>query len=130
MHTAAGAHTDQRLDAVLGHQLLHINADGGDAHAGAHHGDGHAVIGAGKAQHAADVVELNRVLQKVFGNVFGAQGVAGQQNAGGDASGGGVDMRTHRFSSFPFVLTGRFRLVYKFSIPNPAAFVNGFDLCF
>ena len=81
---AGGADADDVLDAVLGVQLVGIDADGRHAHAAAHHADGAALIGAGVAVHTADVGDKARVLEEGLGNEFGAQRVAGHQDGLGE----------------------------------------------
>ena len=90
--STGGAHADDVLHAVLGVQLMGVDADGGHSHAGGHHGDGHALIGAGVALDAPDVVHQHGVFQEGFGDELGAQGVAGHQNGFGEGTGCGAVM--------------------------------------
>ncbi|CAN4018018.1 Ribosome-associated protein L7Ae-like, partial [Dysosmobacter welbionis] len=61
-------------------QLMGVNADGGHPHAGGHDGHRRALIGAGVALDAPDVVHQLRVLQKGLRDEFGPQRIAGHQN--------------------------------------------------
>ena len=70
----ADAHNVLHAERVV--QLMGIDADGGHTHTGGHDGDPNALIGAGVALHAADVVDKDRIFQKMFRNVFGAQRIA------------------------------------------------------
>ena len=70
-------------DNILSEQLVGVDADGGHAHAGGHDGHADAVIRAGVALHAADVVDEPRIFKERFGNEFRAQRVAGHQDSFG-----------------------------------------------
>ena len=92
LHGAAGAHADQVLHAILSDQLVGIDADGGNAHAGAHGGDSLALVGAGEAPHTAHVVEFDGVLEEGVGNVLRSSGIAGEQDAFSNIAGFGANM--------------------------------------
>ena len=70
-----------------------VDADGWHTHAGGHDGDLHALVGAGVALHAPDVVDQHRVFQKILRDEFGAQRVAGHQHSFGEISGLRGNMR-------------------------------------
>ena len=57
-----------------------VDTDGGNAHAGAHDGDGLAVKSAGKPQHIAHTVELDGIFQEVLGDELRPQWVTGQED--------------------------------------------------
>ena len=101
----AAAHPDQAAAAVVDGQLGGVDADRGHAHAGSHHRDGPPPVGAGVAQHVADRGHLAGVLEMVFGDPAGPEGVAGQQDQlgevaglGGDVSGGHGGAACHGWS--------------------------------
>ena len=91
-HGPGGAHADDVLHAVLGVQLVGVNADGGHSHTGSHHGHRHTLIGASVALDAPDVVHQHGVFQEGFGNELRAQGIAGHQDGFGECAGGGAVM--------------------------------------
>ena len=83
-------------------QLIGIDADGRHAHAAAHHADGAAFIGTGKAQHAAHAGHLTDILQEGVGNEFCAQRIAWHEDGLGEiALFGGVVRGRHKIIS-PF----------------------------
>ena len=87
------ADADDVVDIVEVVQLPAVDADRRDAHAGGHHGHGHALPRAGVALHAADVVDEHRVFQKGLGDEFRAQRVTGHEHGLGVLAGFGCDMR-------------------------------------
>ena len=80
LNGTGGADPDDVLHTVAVKQLVGVNADGGHAHAGSHHRDLHALVGAGITLDAPDVIDQNGIFQKVFRNELGTQGVAGHQH--------------------------------------------------
>ena len=80
LNGAGGADTDDVLHAEEVEQLVGVDADGGHAHAGGHDGDLDALIVAGVALNAADIVHKNGVFQEIFSDELGPQGVAGHQH--------------------------------------------------
>lgn len=89
-HRARRADADDVLDAVLGIELVGVDGDGRHAHAAGHHGDGHALVGAGVALHAADVVDEDGVFKKGLGDELRAQRVAGHEDGFREIAGLGV----------------------------------------
>ena len=87
------ADADDVVDIVEVVQLPAVDADRRDAHAGGHHGHGHALPRAGVALHAADVVDEHGIFQKGLGDELRAQRVTGHEHGLGDVSGFGCDMR-------------------------------------
>ncbi len=75
-----GAHPDDVLHAVEVEELVGVNADAGDAHAGGHGGNLHAVVGPRPALDAPDVVHQPGVFQKGPGNELCPEGVAGHED--------------------------------------------------
>ena len=96
-----GAHPQDVLHAEEVEQLIAVNADGGHAHAAGHDAHRHALVGAGIALDAADVVDQPPVLQIGLRDELAAQGIAGHQHRFGKIPGGRVDMRC---SHVPFLL--------------------------
>ena len=73
-----------------------IDADGGHAHTGGHDGHPGALIGAGVALDAPDIVHQLGVFQERLGDELGPQGIAGHQNGFCECAGGGFIVRcTH-----------------------------------
>lgn len=72
-----GADPDDVLHAVAIEQLMGVNTDGRHTHAGGHDGHPDALIGAGIALDAPNIVHQHRIFQKVFRNEFAAQGSPG-----------------------------------------------------
>ena len=89
---AAAADADDVFDVVFGEEFVGVDGDGGDAHAAAHHGDGEVFLAAGEAEHVADGVDLAEIFEEVFGDVFGAERVAGHEDGGGEVAGVGFDV--------------------------------------
>ena len=96
---AGGAHADDVLHAVEVVQLVGVDTDGRHAHAGGHHGDALALVIAGVALHAADVVDHHGVLEEGLGDELRAQRIAGHQHGtgeiallGGDVGGRNIGM--------------------------------------
>ena len=80
---AGRADADDVFHTVLRVQLPRIDADGGHAHAAAHHRYRRTLIGARIAQHAPYIRYEPRVLQKRLGNELCAQRVARHQHGFG-----------------------------------------------
>ena len=106
LNGARGADADDILHTVAVEQLVGINADGGHTHAGCHDGDLDALVGAGVALHTPDVVDEDGVFQKILGDEFAAQRVAGHQDGlaeitglCGNMRGGGCEHCNHPFVS-------------------------------
>jgi len=101
---AGGADAQDVLHAVDREQLPRVNADGRHTHAGGHDGDAHAVIGAGVALNAPDVVDEHGIGQEIFRDEFRAQRIAGHQDSLSEVAGPGADVRGriigHDFASF------------------------------
>lgn len=74
-------------------QFPGVDTDRGNSHTRAHNGDGLAVVGAGKAQHVADFIELDDIFQEGIRDEFGAEGIAGQQNGLCDGGAMRIDVR-------------------------------------
>ena len=66
-----------------------VDADGGHAHAGSHDGNLDALIGAGVALNAPDVVHQHRIFQEILGDELRTQGIAGHQYGFGKIAGFG-----------------------------------------
>ena len=75
-----GSHPDDVLHTVAGEQLMGIDADGGHAHAGGHDGHPDALIKAGIALNAPDIIHKHRIFQEIFRDKFGTQGITGHQD--------------------------------------------------
>ena len=103
-HGPGGAHADDIFHAIEIEKLIGIDADGGHAHAGGHDGDPFAVIGAGIALHAPDIIDQPGVGQEIFRNEFGSQRVAGHQHRGGEIADLRVNMRSGRIGHEKFLL--------------------------
>ena len=102
---AAGrADADDVVHIVELEQLIGIDADGRHAHAAAHYADGAALIGAGKAQHAAHTGHLTHILQEGVGNELGPQGVTGHEDRLGEIALFGADVRGRHKIISPFFL--------------------------
>ena len=83
------------LHVVLAEQLVDVDRQRGQAHPGALHRDPLAAVGAGEAEHAADLGVAPRVLEERLGDPLGPQRVAGQQDVGRDLAGLGADVGAH-----------------------------------
>ena len=92
-HRARGADADDVLHAVVGVELVGVDGDGRDAHAARHHAHAHALVGAGVALHAADVVDKLRIFQKGLRDELRAEGVAGHEHGLGEIAVLGIVMR-------------------------------------
>jgi len=79
--------------AVEAEQLVGVDADGGHSHTAAHHADGTAFVGAGKAQHPAHAGHLPDILQKGVGNKLGTQGVTRHKDCLGEIAHFCADVR-------------------------------------
>ena len=88
-----GANPDDVLHAVAIEQLMGVNTNGRHTHAGGHDGHPDALIGAGIALDAPNIVHQHRIFQKVFRNEFAAQGVTGHQHSLSKIAGFGGNMR-------------------------------------
>ena len=99
---SGGADADDVVHAVLGEQLIGVDADGGHPHAGGHNGDGYILVGAGIAVDAPDVVDQPGVVQEGVGDELGPQGVAGHEDGLGEIAGVGGIVRS-RHMVFPFL---------------------------
>ena len=98
---AGSSDAQDALHLILVVELVGVDAHGGHAHAAALHRDADTVVCAGVAVHATDFVVADGVLQKVFCDEFGTEGVAGHENRFGDvARCGGVVWGCHRKDSF------------------------------
>lgn len=75
------AHPDDVVHIVEMVELVGVDADGGHAHAGGHHGHRCSAVSAGVAVDAPDMIDQPGVFQKCFGDEFGPQRVAGHQNS-------------------------------------------------
>ena len=99
-----GADAHDVLYAVDREQLPRVNADGRHTHTGGHDGDAHAVIGAGVALNAPDVVDEHGIGQEIFRDEFRAQRITGHQDGLSEVAGPGADVRGwiigHDFASF------------------------------
>ena len=84
VHAAARPDADKFLCAVDVNQLVQVNRNRRNAHARPLHRNALALVLARKAENISDSRVLVNVLQKVFGDDFGANGVAGQQDALGN----------------------------------------------
>ncbi|CAN4015767.1 Large polyvalent protein associated domain-containing protein, partial [Dysosmobacter welbionis] len=101
------AHPDDVVHIIEVEQLMGVNADGGHPHAGGHDGHRRALIGAGVALDAPDVVHQLRVLQKGLRDEFGPQRIAGHQNGLGKGPLGRLVMgSSHAFISSLFLFHG------------------------
>ena len=100
---AGGADADDVVHIVELEQLIRIDADGRHAHAAAHHADGAALIGAGKAQHAAHTGHLTHILQEGVGNELGAQRVTGHEDRLGEIALFGAVVRGRHRTSLLFL---------------------------
>ena len=104
LHRAGRADAQDVFHAEHGIQLPGIDADGRHTHAGGHDGNFYAVVRAGIAVDAADIIDENCVFQKVFRNELRAQRVAGHENSLTKVAGLGIDMRSriicHKIGSF------------------------------
>ena len=103
---------DDVLDAVLGVQLIGIDADGRHAHAAAHHADGAALVSTRIAKHTAHIGDEARIFKKGLRNEFGAQGVPRHQDGFGKIAVFGAVMRGRHFGTLLY-----FRFV-PYSIPH------------
>ena len=79
MQRARGANADYVLHAVEVEELIGIDAYGGHAHAGSHHGNALALIKTRVALNAANVVHEHRVLKEIIGDELCPFGIAGHQ---------------------------------------------------
>ena len=86
-------------------ELVGVQGDGGNAHAGSHDGHRGALVGAGEAEHVAHRVELLDVLQVGLGDELRAQGVSRKQDRLGDGS-GGINVRCGTHVSCPSLWRG------------------------
>ena len=87
------ADADDVVNIVEIVQLPAVDADRRDAHAGGHHGHGHALPRAGVALHAADVIDEHGIFKEGLGDELRAQRVAGHEHGLGDLTGFGFNMR-------------------------------------
>ena len=90
---ASRTDADDIFHAVEVEQLVGVDADGGHPHTAAHHADGAAFVGAGKAQHPAHASHLPDILQKGVGNKFGTQGVTRHKDCLGEIAHFCADVR-------------------------------------
>ena len=90
---ASRTDADDIFHAVEVEQLVGVDADGGHTHTAAHHADGAAFVGAGKAQHPAHASHLPDILQKGVGNKFGTQGVTRHKDCLGEIAHFCADVR-------------------------------------
>ena len=81
-------------------QLMGINAHGGHAHAGGHHGDSGSLVGAGVTLNTPDIIDKYGIFQIGFRNESGTEGVSGHQYGFGEVAGFCTVMRGHENSSF------------------------------
>ena len=75
-------------------QFVAIQRDRRDAHAGAHHRDLAAAVGAGEAVHSANLVEAARIIEIGLGDEPGPQWITGEQDRLGDLLAPRIDMRS------------------------------------
>ena len=78
------AYTDNGLHIVEVEQFVGVNADGGHAHAVAHHAHPLAVVRAGETEHAAHIVELYGILKKFLCHEFGPERITGHNHGLGN----------------------------------------------
>ena len=105
LHRAGRADAHDIFHAEDRIQLPGINADGRHAHAGGHDGNFHAMIRAGIAVDAADVIDEDGIFQKVFRNELRPQRVAGHENGSAKIAGFGIDMRSRIISHIIWLLS-------------------------
>ena len=77
---AGKTHTNNIFHPVAVKQLMGVDSHGRHAHTRGHNGHLYALISAGIALDTTDVIDQNRVFQKVFCDKFRAQRVTGHQN--------------------------------------------------
>ena len=94
LETAAGADTEEPLDAEL-HEFLEHDRRRRAAHPGRLNRDRPALELAGVAEHAALAVPLDRVVEVGIGDVLRPQRVAGEQARLGVVAGLGADVDRH-----------------------------------
>ena len=85
-------HTDDGLYAVEVVELVSVDTDGRHTHTVTHHTDTFTFIGAGEAQHATHVVELDRVLEELLCHEFYTQRIACHDYGFGDVAIVGPDV--------------------------------------
>ena len=104
--SACGADADDVVNIVEVVQLVAVNADCGDAHAGSHYGHGNALPGAGVTLNATDIVYENGIFKEGFCDELCTKGIAGHKHGLCDFfllcsyMGGG---NRHNFSSDKFI---------------------------
>ena len=94
MDGPGAAYADDGLDALEMVQFIRIKADGRHAHSVSHHAHALAFVSAGVAQHAADFIEADRILEVSFGHEFDAERVSGHDDGFGYVAIFGSDMRS------------------------------------
>ena len=85
LQAACRTDTDNIIYIIFFVELPAVDADGRDAHAGGHDGDGDVLPGAGNAHDATDVVDQSAMFQKCFSNKLRTAGIAGHENGFRDA---------------------------------------------
>ena len=79
LNGAGRTHADNVLHAKIVEQLVGVDTDGGHTHAGGHDGYLDALVIAGVALHAPDIVHKDGIFQEILGDKLGPQGIAGHQ---------------------------------------------------
>ena len=80
------------LHAVGIVQLIGINADGRNAHTGGHDGNLHALVVAGVALDAADIIDEPCLFKEILGDVLRTQRIAGHQHGLAEVLRGRLDV--------------------------------------
>ena len=85
LQAACRTDTDNIIYIIFFVELPAVDADGRDAHAGGHDGDGDVLPGASDAHDAAYIVDQGAMFQKCFSNKLRTAGIAGHENGFRDA---------------------------------------------
>ena len=83
-YAAGGADADNIIDIVEIEKLIGIYAYRGHAHAGRHDGDGLSVISSGIALNAPDIVDKAGIVDKILGDIFRPERIAGHEDCFGE----------------------------------------------
>ena len=113
---AGGADAHDVADVVGVVELVGIDADGGHAHAGGHDGHPDALVGAGVALDAADIVDEDGILEEVVCDVLRAQRIARHKDGLAEVFGLCLDMRSrvvHRGRSFRYIIIELFNYYFN-----------------